>query len=197
MQRRRLRLTQFLTLALVALAVVSEHSFSEGSFLDPLYETLGYVLLLVAAMGRVWCSAFIAGKKSRELVRVGPYSIVRNPLYFFTFLGLVGAGLAFESMTLAVGFGAVFFLTHWSTILGEERKLAGIFGAEFETYVSEVPRFVPHPWKLTQPETATFSPRVFTRAVLECSLVPCVWLIAHAIEWAHEHGVIPVLVRLP
>ncbi len=42
-------------------------------------------------------SAYIAGLKSKRVISYGPYSIMRNPLYFFSSLGFIGAGLTFGS----------------------------------------------------------------------------------------------------
>ncbi len=59
-------------------------------------------------------AAFLSAKKSSVLVCVGPYAMTRNPLYFFSFLSWVGAGLAFGAFTLALA--VVFLLTHLRTI---------------------------------------------------------------------------------
>lgn len=54
-------------------------------------ELTGYLLLIAAALGRIWAFAYIGGRKNRELCQKGPYALTRNPLYFFSFLGVVGA----------------------------------------------------------------------------------------------------------
>src|SRR4051812_21738367 len=61
---------------------------------------VGYILVVAGAMGRVYCSAFIGGRKNDVVVREGPFSVVRNPLYVFSFIALVGVGL--ESRMLVV-----------------------------------------------------------------------------------------------
>ena len=53
-------------------------------------ELFGVALLAVAAMGRIWCLIYIAGRKNKELCQLGPYSLCRNPLYLFSFVGVIG-----------------------------------------------------------------------------------------------------------
>lgn len=195
--RIRILTAKLLVLPLFALALLSHHMYSEDSLADLGLETGGFLLLLVAAMGRVWASAYISGRKSATLVTDGPYSIVRNPLYFFSFVGFLGAGLAFESVALAAAFGLLFFLTHWPTILREENRLYQLFGEQFTHYRQSVPRFLPNPWKLSNPSSVDLAPQLFTRAIMESSLVLSVFLLAHVVEWAHLHAGAPVYFTLP
>src|SRR5262245_59839085 len=77
---------------LLAFALLSQSSYTEGGFWDTTLEVLSFVLLSVSEFGRVWVSAYISGRKTVELVTDGPYSITRNPLYFFTFIAYIGSG---------------------------------------------------------------------------------------------------------
>lgn len=193
----RLVLSRLVVIPVAALALVSHHTFSEDSRLDYILEVTGFGLLLVAAMGRIWCSAFISGRKNVDLVADGPYSISRNPLYFFSLLGFLGAGLAFESVTLAAALGVVFFITHWPAIRREEKKLAELFGDRFEAYRRRVPLFIPNPLLLRMPAAITISPRLFTRTMAESSLVVCIFFVAHSIEWYHNVHPQSVLLLIP
>ncbi len=192
----RLFYTKALGLGVVLTALVSRHVYAEDSVTNLTLEVSALVLLVVAAMGRLWSAAFITGKKSKVLVTDGPYSLVRNPLYFFSFLGFIGAGLAFESITLAILLAAIFFLTHWPTILSEERKLRDLFGEAFDEYTSRVPRFVPLVRKPALCESMAVSPRILTKAMLESSLVLCIFGLAHINEWAHMHQILPTVLTI-
>jgi len=192
----RLFYTKALGLGVVLTALVSSHVYAEDSVTNLSLEISALVLLMVAAMGRLWSAAFITGKKSKVLVTDGPYSIMRNPLYFFSFLGFVGAGLAFESLTLALALAAVFFLTHWPTILKEERKLRDLFGQTFDDYTRKVPRFFPLLRKPAFCETMDVSPRILTKAMLESSMVLCIFGLAHINEWAHVHQILPTVLTI-
>jgi hypothetical protein len=136
------------------------------------------------------------GRKNRELVTEGPFSIMRNPLYFFSMLAFVGAGLSFESITLAIAFGAVFFVTHWRTILLEERNLRAIFGPAYDEYIARVPRFLPRPRLYVPATVVTLSVPVFLRSLFEAGLIPLAFLGAQAVEAGHQSGVLPVLLSL-
>jgi protein-S-isoprenylcysteine O-methyltransferase Ste14 len=193
--KKRLFIPKLLFWPVIAFALVSQSVYSEDGFWDTTLEVLSFLLLLVAAMGRAWSSAYISGRKNAELVTDGPYSITRNPLYFFSFLGYIGAGLAFEKLTVALAFGITFFLTHWLTIRAEEIKLRGKFGEGFDDYAARVPRFVPRIRSFAIPEFVTFRATTFNRAILDCSLIMLVFILAHLIEYGQNSGVFPVLIR--
>ncbi|MDR1472788.1 MAG: isoprenylcysteine carboxylmethyltransferase family protein [Synergistaceae bacterium] len=85
----------------------------------------------------------MAGRKTESLITEGPYSVCRNPLYFFSLLGGTGVGLCTESVTLVFAIPMMFALIYMMTILDEERALREAHGNAYEDYVSAVPRFIP------------------------------------------------------
>lgn len=123
----------------------------------------------------------------------GPYSVCRNPLYFFSMFAFMGAGLAFESFTVFAIFAAVFFATHWPTILSEERYLRTTFGAAYDAYCARVPRFLPRVSRYQTPPTLTVDTRVFTKSLRESGLIPLAFVGGQAVVLAHEAGVLPYL----
>jgi protein-S-isoprenylcysteine O-methyltransferase Ste14 len=179
----------------IAFALVSQHVYVENGFWDTTWEVLSFLLLLVAAFGRVWCAAYISGRKNSELVVDGPYSLSRNPLYFFSFLGFIGAGLAFEKLTVSLLFAVVFLCTHWPAILAEEFKLRNKFGGEYDDYARSVPRFWPRIGPMKLHDSIKLSPKIFNRAVLHCSFIMLVYILAHLIEYGQGADVITVWIR--
>lgn len=192
----RLPLAKILSSSVFALALVTGHSWIEPGWMDQVLAATGFALLIIAMAGRIWCGAHIAGRKTVELVTDGPYSVCRNPLYFFSLLAFIGAGLSFESLTLAAIFGAVFFLTHWRTIHLEERVLRERFGASFDAYEARVPRLIPRPSLYHAEPFHNVGTVAFNRILREALLVPLVYLAAQGIEFAHDHGAFPVLLHL-
>lgn len=193
--RKRLVVPKLLFLPVIVFALVSQSAYADGGFWDTTFEVVSFLILVVAAMGRVWTSAYISGRKNAELVTDGPYSMTRNPLYFFSFLAYIGAGLALEKVTVAVVFAALFFLTHWWTILAEEAKLSAKFGSAFDNYAQRVPRFFPSFRNVVIPEFVTFSTASFNRAILDCSLIMLMFVIGDLIKYGQHAGALPILIQ--
>ncbi len=79
----------------------------------------------------------------KELVVVGFYRYVRNPMYVGIFLILLGHFLWFKSVWLLVYLVIAFLIVHLFVILYEEPTLKGKFGAAYEEYLKRVPRWIP------------------------------------------------------
>jgi protein-S-isoprenylcysteine O-methyltransferase Ste14 len=194
--RFRLLQTKLMILGLLPLLVFSHHVYREDSMFDTLLGSLGLALLVAAAMGRIWASLYLAGRKDRELVVQGPYSIMRHPLYFFSFLGFLGAGLAFESLVLTLVLATVFAVGHWPAMQREEARLAELFGDEYERYRRGVPRFLPRPRRMVMPHAIHVHTGSFTLALREAALIPLILVVADLLEWAKLAGILPVLVLI-
>lgn len=116
------------------------------SFGSPAYvavEQLGFVLIIAATLGRLWCTLYVGGRKDRELCTEGPYSLCRNPLYFFSFLGMCGVCLGAQNILLAMVSAGLFLLCYHFVMLFEEARLFAMFGPSFVYYCRHVPRFLP------------------------------------------------------
>jgi len=192
----RLTVSRLALCAIVVLALFVQHAWDEHGSVDKVIAACGDALLITGCAGRIWCALYIAGRKNQTLVDCGPYSLTRNPLYFFSFLAFVGAGLSFESLTLAALFGVVFFATHWPTIRLEEHFLRGRFGDAFDAYTRRVPRFFPRFSRYQGAESLVVDTHVFTRTMLGASLIPLVYLGAQAIEEGHAQGILPTYLWL-
>lgn len=80
-----------------------------------------------------------------ELVRSGPYRIVRHPIYSALGLHYLGAILATGNLLLAAGTLLVTFPAFYLRASVEERLLRRELGAAYERYAREVPMLVPFP----------------------------------------------------
>ena len=79
----------------------------------------------------------------RRLVVVGPYRLVRNPMYIGAALALPGAALFYESWAL-LGYCAAFALaTHLFVVTYEEPTLRATFGDAYVRYSQQVRRWWP------------------------------------------------------
>ena len=179
------------------LVIVAESRWPGGHPVHETIEWVGIACIVFAIVGRTWCSLYIGGRKTRVLVAVGPYSVCRNPLYFFSIIGGAGVGAQLGSFTLAAVAGAVAWLVFFLVVLKEEEALGNTFGETYRRYLERVPRFLPR-WRLWRDvETLEIRPRV----VLLTFVDACVFLVAipvaEGFEFLHDIGALPVLFWLP
>jgi len=155
--------------------------------IQELSELLGFGLLVVAALGRLWCLSYIAGFKNEVLVTEGPYSVVRNPLYVFNFIGAVGFGLAVENPLLAALLALGFFMLYPGVVRLEEERMELLFGESFARYSETTPRWLPQWSNFHEPETWTINPQRF-----RAGLVNAMWFLWAFMLWEvfEEFGIL-------
>jgi protein-S-isoprenylcysteine O-methyltransferase Ste14 len=164
-----------------------------GSKLGEAMELLGFFLLIVGALGRVWCAIYISGRKDRSLCREGPYSLSRNPLYFFSFVGVVGFFLGLGNICLGVLAAATYLWYYRLVILSEEKRLRLIFASEYDDYVLSTPRFLPTLRRPRSIESLTINPRIIERALKEIIWFLLAIIFIEVLEEIHHSGRMIVL----
>lgn len=130
-------------LGLVALSVVSQ---SIGGVDGPWHESveaIGLGAIVLAIVGRAWCTLYIGGRKKAEVVDRGPYSVSRNPLYLFSFIGAFGIGAQSGSLVIGAAFVVAAVLVFHFTVRREEVFLLREFGEGYARYFDRTPRFWP------------------------------------------------------
>ncbi|MGN6546206.1 MAG: methyltransferase family protein [Aureliella sp.] len=188
----RIRYSWFFLLALTALYLTSSSAWeAQCDAVAESFFVVGLLLAGVGALGRIWCSAYIAGYKNGSLVTEGPYSICRNPLYFFSFVGSIGVGFATETATIPLLVAAAFAIYYPAVIKGEEKFLLSRHGEEYAEYMRRVPRFFPSLRLLAEKEAATVHLVIFRKH--QVSAVWFVWLPAflEGIEYLHHARLFP------
>ncbi len=173
--RFRVAVSRMLGIVLLATLLLSRSAWADThAELSILFLLLGWGCLGVGVVGRIWCAAHIVGKKTFSLVTEGPYSICRNPLYFFTFVGGMGAMLLTQRVSLVAAFALFFWIYYPGVMRREEASLRTLHGQRFERYRSSVPAFWPDVGGLREPESVEISPRLFRRFLFE--MVWFIWL---------------------
>ena len=86
----RILFTRLFVGLLAGLILFSSSQWQPGPFSAAGILLVALGLTSAAAVGRLWCSLYIAGYKKSCLVTDGPYAMCRNPLYFFSMLGVWG-----------------------------------------------------------------------------------------------------------
>ncbi len=194
--RQRILLSRLVILPLGAVLLATESAWEVHPPWDGLLFMVGCVLVGVASIGRLWCSLYICGHKTKDLVTNGPYSMTRNPLYFFSAIGAVGVGLGTETLTVPALLLLLFALAYPSVIFTEERKLRALHGPAYDAYVARTPRFFPRRSALSEPDTYAVDPRRFRRALFDALWF--VWLVGllELAEALREAGAVPRLLTL-
>jgi protein-S-isoprenylcysteine O-methyltransferase Ste14 len=180
-----------------ALFAVTNSVYPSGGTVHEMIEWGGIVLIVTCILGRTWASLYIGGRKIDELVRSGPYSVTRNPLYFFSFLGAAGVGAQVGSVVLGIIFGALSVVVFLVVVWQEEKLLTERYGQIYADYLAQVPRFIPNTslWR-DEPTLTIHPPRVlmtFADALVFLLAVPA----AEFFEHLQEAGIIPVLLKVP
>ena len=140
----RLLLSKALLLAIIIILIISENNIIPDSFVYNIFELIGFILVLIGIFGRIWSSLYIEGNKTNTLITGGIYSLSRNPLYFFSFLLLLGYCFVIKSI-IVVGMALlIWILIYPRTIKHEEEKLLKIHKDEYLDYYNRTPKIIPN-----------------------------------------------------
>jgi len=80
-----------------------------------------------------------------DLVAIGPYRYVRNPIHIGQVIFFMGLGLYLQSLAVLLFSIAWLLFCHLYVVLFEEGTLKKKFGTAYEEYCRAVPRWIPSP----------------------------------------------------
>tara|TARA_R110002051_G_scaffold56413_2_gene105003 strand:+ start:547 stop:1170 length:624 start_codon:yes stop_codon:yes gene_type:complete len=183
-------------IGLLALAAVTG-TIGGDTLLHEGLESFGLLLIAVCIVGRAWCSLYIGGRKKAEIVDRGPYSISRNPLYVFSFMGAFGMGAQSGSITIAVLFLLITVGVFYLTVKREEAWLAGEFGAVYEAYMKRTPRFWPNFSRWQDQDTLEVRPTFFLTTLRDGMVMLLAVPLFEWIETSQSAGWLATLIHLP
>ena len=112
---------------------------------------LGLVMVMAGICFSIWArlqlggnwSAAVTVKQGHTLICLGPYTVVRHPIYSGLLLALLGTALIVREMRGLLGVG-VLFLSLWVKSGVEERFMLEEFGAEYRRYQQQVKALIPY-----------------------------------------------------
>ncbi len=185
-----------LLILLLALVMVTGSAAPNRSFIHEGIEWLGLVMIGIAIVGRAWSTFYIGGRKIETLVREGPYSIVRNPLYVFSVIGAAGAGAQTGSLSVALLMTGLTLAVFAIVVGKEEAALSQSMGRPYLDYLAEVPRFIPDFRRWQGPEMLEIRPKLVVRSFLDACIFLAAIPLAETIEALQDAGVLPVLLHL-
>lgn len=190
--RTRIGLLLFLLLLPVLLYVRLGWTFQTP--IQFVLDGLACVLVVLGMLIRLWSTLYIGGRKDEELQTIGPYSIVRNPLYGGNFLlGLGLSAISGNPLVLALVF-AYFIVQYRTTVRHEERALTILFGDVYTAYLARVPRFLPNfaLFDSTPPKSVKLG--LLYKEIRHCLFYLLVLLLWQTVTALQVAGLVPVWV---
>jgi protein-S-isoprenylcysteine O-methyltransferase Ste14 len=197
--RYRILFSKIFGVSLLFIFLLSEPVWAHkpySGWLSLILQSIGLILVTICVLGRLWAAVYLCGNKTFTLVTQGPYSVVRNPLYFFSFLGVVGIGLTAGS---AVGLLLIIFMfmfNYLPTILDEEKTLERYHTENLAEYLAKVPRLIPNFSLLSEPELYEIQPYLFRRTIFDVMWFFWVYLILVIIVKLHTFGILPAIFKI-
>jgi protein-S-isoprenylcysteine O-methyltransferase Ste14 len=179
LQLRRKTTIRIAAAALVPLMLFTTGWATPGGWYREGLEAAGVLLVVTGILGRAWSTLYIGGRKARELVTAGPYSICRNPLYLFAFIAVAGLGAQTGSLVISTLFALGAYVIFIPVVRQEEVALRAVFGADFDAYRARVPRFVPRFSQWRDVPILRIDPKRYRQTVLDglilLALVPLIY----------------------
>ncbi len=195
--RQRVMVSRIFAVLVELLVIFTMPSFKQGGLLDILSDTFGLFLLTVCSMGRLWALLYISGKKTHEVSTDGPYSIVRHPLYLFSFIGAIGIGLASDNILVLAALVIFYLLYYPLTILSEENTLTKKFGQAYIDYAKCTPRFLPKPSLYQSPDYFVVNANIFLKNMAIGMWFVWIFILFNFISMLQTMGIIHVLLMVP
>jgi protein-S-isoprenylcysteine O-methyltransferase Ste14 len=116
---------------------------------------LGTGLVVLGVAIRTWAAGTL--HKSQEVTSVGPYALVRNPLYVGSFLMMFGFCILMKDWLAFAWVAGPMACLYWFQIRFEERNLAEWFSSDWAQYASRTGRCIPR--SINASVFACWSPR--------------------------------------
>lgn len=161
------------------------------------FEVMGTLAIFAAIAGRGWSLFYIGGRKNSELVTTGPYSITRNPLYFFSLVGIAGIGAQTGSLLSMAIFILAAYLAFDMAMRGEEAYLGSRYGRSFEDYKEKVPKLWPDLSLWRECEDVPLRSARAIGSLRDGMVFLCAWIAIELIRLGQSAGFLPVLWTMP
>lgn len=190
-ERRRRPLTIVFGLFAMTALFATGSAWPLHGVMRELFFFIGICMAAIGMLGRTWSNLFISGYKTRVLIQSGPYSICRNPLYFFSAIGMIGIGLCSETILLPLMMFLFFSLYYPWIISCEEKRLSAAHHEEYQEYCRRVPAFWPRLSTYEEPQSYTMIPRVMRKNIVDTFWFVALAAIVHIVADLHETHALP------
>lgn len=177
----------------VLIVLFSRQYWPEESPYHEILETTGSVMIGLCAMGRLYASVFLGGHKNQTLITHGIYAVLRNPLYFFSLLGITGIAMISNHISVMIGLPLFFLFLYSGLIRREQDFLQKEFGKEYESYKNNVASLIPNFSNYNAPDSMTIHPHFVGKAFMDSIWWLAALPIIELCEYLQQLKIIPVL----
>lgn len=195
-ERMRIAVSWIGIVSIIVVALTTDSVWKSSELAEELFYSLSLALATVGCLGRVWCLVYIAGRKNKELVICGPYSLCRNPLYLFSGIGAIGVSIATCTFTIPLAVLMGFVGLYPTVVRAEETRLARVHGAAYENYRRKTPQFVPSFNHYRPINRLPLDVHHFQLGLMDAAWFLIAVMGTHLITHMHEAGFGLVLVKL-
>lgn len=177
--------------------------FLTSAFIHPegavheMLDMAGLLLISICALGRLYTTAFLGGSKNETLISWGPFSVVRNPLYVFSWIGFTGIALMTTHLVLIICVPVFFYILYYSLVQREEAFLIQKFGHDYADYKSRVPRFFPNLSLYKSPDEIKVSSGLLMNGALDAVWWFAAYPLIELAEFVQEQGMLSPLFMVP
>jgi protein-S-isoprenylcysteine O-methyltransferase Ste14 len=187
-QKKRLIALWMGAITFVLLTIFSRPQLAETKFVNVVFEQVGLLLILAGIFGRLWSILYVGGRKNKQLVTTGPYSMTRNPLYFSSMLSIAGVCMLFGSVFIMLLFPVIMFCVFIYTAKREAGYLQHLFGSQYDNYARNTPLFWPKFSRIQNDREVIISTSTlvstFRDALLLIALIP----LSELLDYLHGNG---------
>lgn len=193
LNKNRMLISRIALIATIIIVLLSRQYWSEKSIYHEFFEMIGVTLISLCVVGRVYSTAFIGGFKNDILVTYGIYSVLRNPLYFFSLLGITGIAFISNHILIMLFLPLSFLILYLGLIKREAEFLHEKFGTAYEEYTKKTYALIPKFTHYNAPKIMEINPKYLTKALLDAVWWLAAWPIIEFAEYLQSLHILPVL----
>ena len=139
--KRRVHITFIVAATLVVGSLVAGVRPHDLTNVYDVQSWAGGLLVIAGLAIRSWAAGTL--HKHAEVTTVGPYALVRHPLYVGSMLMIVGFCILIGQGGVVWLIAGTFSMLFFAAVNQEERTLAEKFGPAWTNYAAATPRFIP------------------------------------------------------
>lgn len=197
LNKTRIRDSKIALLVTVLIVLFTRAFFEVDGTPHEILDYSGYFLVAVCALGRLYSTAFLGGFKNETLITYGAFSVVRNPLYFFSLIGITGIAFLSTHIVVIVGLPVFFIALYHALISREEKFLEEQFGDDYRAYKKRVPRLLPNLCKYQAPDSIEVVPQYLNNAFKDAIWWFLPFPVFELVEYLQEVGFIKQFILIP